>query len=315
MPSYRLKTKLVAAFWRAGLTFYHLTPICITEYEEELMLIAKVNGERCHATKGAKGICPFCGKEVISKCGEQKVAHWAHKSKKECDSWHDKETDWHLMWKNYFPIEWQEIIKHDEKTGEKHIADVCTPLQFTLEFQHSHIKPEERRSREDFYKNMNWVVDGTRLQNDFKRFSKKIKGSTDIRIIAPIHTADHKFHVGNILEISFAEEAFPKDWMDSTVPVVFDFLGMNDISDKNDIRQCVFCLLPMKTSGYGRFGIQILKSVFIEHAKTGVWEDFVKKTELGLQNMMKQQEQANKMAFYNSIPSRRYYHRRRNWWL
>ena len=218
------------------------------------------------------------------------------------------------MWKNYFPIEWQEIIKYDGQTGEKHIADVCTPQQFTLEFQHSHIKPDERRSRENFYKNMNWVVDGTRLQNDFKRFSKKIKENSDIKIITQIHTVDHKFHVGNILEISFAEEAFPKDWMDSTVPVVFDFLGTNSITDKNDIRQCVFCLLPIKTSGCDRYGIQILKSAFVEHAKTGSWENFVKQTEIGLQNMMKQQEQA-RIAYYNSIPTRHYYRRRRNWRL
>ena len=111
------------------------------------MLIAEVNGERCHATKGAKGTCPSCGGEVYARCGEHRIAHWAHSSGKECDSWHDKETEWHLMWKKYFPIEWQEIIKYDEQTGEKHIADVCTPQGFTLEFQHSHIKPEERRSR------------------------------------------------------------------------------------------------------------------------------------------------------------------------
>lgn len=77
------------------------------------MLIAEVEGKRCKATKGAKGICPYCKSEVIAKCGEQKVAHWAHKANKECDSWHDKETEWHLMWKNYFPESWQEIIKYD----------------------------------------------------------------------------------------------------------------------------------------------------------------------------------------------------------
>ena len=54
------------------------------------------------------------------------IAHWSHKSKKNCDSWHEAETDWHRMWKNYFPENWQEIIKYDQDTGEKHIVDVCT---------------------------------------------------------------------------------------------------------------------------------------------------------------------------------------------
>lgn len=130
------------------------------------MLIAEVDGKRCKATKNTKGICLYCKSEVIAKCGEQKIAHWAHKSCQVCDNWHDKETEWHLMWKNYFPASWQEIIKYDEITREKHIADVCTENGFILEFQHSAINPEERQSRENFYKNMNWVVDGTRLKND-----------------------------------------------------------------------------------------------------------------------------------------------------
>jgi predicted RNA-binding Zn-ribbon protein involved in translation (DUF1610 family) len=29
-----------------------------------------VNGIKTEATKGAKGICPICGSEVIAKCGE-----------------------------------------------------------------------------------------------------------------------------------------------------------------------------------------------------------------------------------------------------
>ena len=54
------------------------------------MRFAEVDGKRCEATKRAKGICPFCKGEVIAKCGEQKIAHWAHKSTQSCDSWHEK---------------------------------------------------------------------------------------------------------------------------------------------------------------------------------------------------------------------------------
>lgn len=234
------------------------------------MLIAKVNGERCHATKGAKGVCPFCGAEVIAKCGEQKRPHWAHKSRKECDSWHDKETEWHLMWKNYFPIEWQEIIKYDEQTGEKHIADVCTPQGFTLEFQHSHIKPEERRSREAFYKNMNWVVDCTRLHNDYKRFVKNFPKNNSIR------HQDDRFGVYTLI-VRNPDEVFPKEWINCSVPVVFDFKGLES-TGSNDLRNLIYCLLPKQFSNTACV-VAVSHGTFIENAKRLGWMDYIKRTQ------------------------------------
>lgn len=239
------------------------------------MLIAEVDGKRCKATKGAKGICPYCKAEVIAKCGEQKVAYWAHKSCKACDSWHDKETEWHLMWKNYFPESWQEIIKYDQATGEKHIADVCTENGFTLEFQHSSIKYEERQSREIFYKNMNWVVDGTRLKNDFKRFEKIIDNRSIARVIFPIRIPNqNNRQVGNILEIYRPEDIFPKNWLNSSVPVVFDFKGINQLNTLSDIRHFIFCLLPLENHSK-RYVIQISIGDFVYNAKIGAWELFV----------------------------------------
>ena len=41
-----------------------------------------------------------------------------------------------------------------------------------IEFQHSSIKAEEKLAREQFYKNMVWVVDGKRTKNDYPRFKK-----------------------------------------------------------------------------------------------------------------------------------------------
>ena len=43
------------------------------------MKFALINGDKAEATKGAKGFCPSCGSELIAKCGEVKVNHWAHK--------------------------------------------------------------------------------------------------------------------------------------------------------------------------------------------------------------------------------------------
>ena len=52
------------------------------------------------------------------------------------------------------------------RNGEKHIADVKTDRGWFIEFQHSYLKPEERRARDAFYRRVIWVVDGTRRKRD-----------------------------------------------------------------------------------------------------------------------------------------------------
>ena len=136
------------------------------------MRFALSNNERIEPTKGAKGVCPCCGSELVARCGEIKRHHWAHKKK--CDDhWWENETDWHRNWKNEFPHEWQEIIQYDE-SGEKHIADVKTTSGWTIEFQHSPISKEERDSRDYFYTKLIWVVDGTRRPTDIKQFQDEM---------------------------------------------------------------------------------------------------------------------------------------------
>lgn len=48
------------------------------------MKFALVDNVKVEATKGAKGICPVCNKELIAKCGEVKINHWAHKKISDC---------------------------------------------------------------------------------------------------------------------------------------------------------------------------------------------------------------------------------------
>lgn len=111
------------------------------------MKYALIDDLRTQATKGARGLCPCCGSELIAKCGEQKINHWAHKGTRFCDPWWEPETLWHRSWKDKFPDVWQEYAQFDEQTGEKHIADIRTNQGLVIEFQHSHINPEERKSR------------------------------------------------------------------------------------------------------------------------------------------------------------------------
>ena len=122
------------------------------------MLTAISAGERILATPEAKGICPVCDAELIPKCGEIKAWHWAHKSLRDCDTWAEPEGDWHYGWKKLAGLENTEVvIKKDDRV---HRADIKTPGGLVIELQHSPLSTADVRDREDFYKNMIWVVDG-----------------------------------------------------------------------------------------------------------------------------------------------------------
>ena len=135
------------------------------------MHFALVNGVKTQPAPKLAGFCQVCESQMVPKCGQHVLWHWAHKSRKHCDKWWESETEWHRSWKNNFPIEWQEIIHSNPATDEKHIADVKTPKGLVLEFQHSPMAPAELKSREDFYARMVWVVDGCRNEIDKNCFS------------------------------------------------------------------------------------------------------------------------------------------------
>ena len=218
-------------------------------------LIGDKHVEAAHGLSGA--VCPGCGASVIAKCGTQKVHHWSHRNIKMCDNWWETETEWHRKWKNNFPGEWQEVFLPDEQTGEKHIADVRTEHGLVIEFQYSHITPEERTSRERFYKTMVWVVDGTRLQRDLPRFVKG--GKFQPKELKP-----------GIMHIDFANDYFPRNWLNSSVPVVFDFLGLDTIDSASDIRDCLYCLFPSHDECKAVFAI-IPRKTFIRTVFNGEW--------------------------------------------
>ena len=195
------------------------------------MKFAFINNIKATATKGAKGICPNCGSQLIAKCGEIKVNHWAHKGIRNCDPWWENETEWHRLWKDNFPPDWQETILTDKITNEKHIADIRTIHGLVVEFQHSHIDPQERSKRESFYKKMVWVIDGARLKRDFPRF---LKGKEGFRL-----TKKKGFYL-----VNFPEECFPSAWIGSPVPVFFDFKSVEANNDPEGWRNFLYCLLP-----------------------------------------------------------------------
>lgn len=114
-------------------------------------------GKKVRAIPHGRAICPVCSDEMIAKCGEINIWHWAHRSKKNCDPWYGSETAWHLQWKSKFPDAWVESIV--TRNGKSHIADVLLPNGTVIEFQHSPISPVEIQAREDFYQSVIWVFD------------------------------------------------------------------------------------------------------------------------------------------------------------
>jgi competence protein CoiA len=195
------------------------------------MKYAIIEGERFEPQPGTTGKCPCCERDVISKCGEKNIWHWAHKGKRMCDPWWENETEWHRTSKNNFPVDWQEIVQFSE-TGEKHIADVKTPTGWVIEFQHSFLKPEERRSRDEFYKKLIWVVDGRRRLRD------PILFETDVLSSPPIF--EKPFYVQRT---SVGGNKLVHEWSTSRAPVFFDLWHP----------QFMWLMLPIYDDGFAYF--------------------------------------------------------------
>jgi competence protein CoiA len=174
------------------------------------MKYAQVNGQRQEAGPGILGSCLNCGRPMVAKCGEIKIWHWAHRGIRLCDPWWENETEWHRAWKAAFPESWQEV-GHEAPGGEKHIADIKTEAGWVLEFQHSHIDPQERDARNAFYINLVWVVDGQRRKRDKAQFVSAVGQRR------PIHPQ------ASIFWVSSTESMLVRDWAGGRTPVFLDF--------------------------------------------------------------------------------------------
>jgi competence protein CoiA len=174
------------------------------------MKFALVNGQREEAQLNLSGECPGCGSPMVAKCGEIRTRHWAHLGRHVCDPWWEKETEWHRAWKDQFPVGWQEVV-HQAETGEKHISDVKTARGWVIEFQHSYLKPEERRSRDTFYPKLIWVVDGTRRKRDRTQLLNAWKEGVPV--------GSH-----SLVRRAFSDNCvLLREWAGSNAPTFFDF--------------------------------------------------------------------------------------------
>ena len=218
------------------------------------MKFAVVGGERREARPGLLAECPVCGDAMIAKCGEHRVHHWAHRAIRSCDHWWETETEWHRAWKNHFPEDCQEKI-HQSQDGEKHIADVKTDRGVVLEFRHSFLCRDERESRETFYQEMVWVVDGLRRGRDRSRFFASLVRASIVKLKPLTYT------------LSSNEGALLRDWADSRWPVFLDF-GDNGEPGEPFGGAVLWRLEPRSPKGKARLS-PVLKTSFLDKYRKG----------------------------------------------
>ncbi|MGF1879188.1 hypothetical protein L4D77_28445 [Photobacterium frigidiphilum] len=214
------------------------------------MKFAIVNGSKQAPSPKVKGICQYCGKPTVSKCGVKVRWHWAHARKESCDPWWDNESQWHRDWKSHWAFENQEVVAFDE-TGEKHIADVKSPNGTVIEFQNSPMSQKELQSREQFYGDMVWVVNGRNLAKNMKLRAALPDPTHESMADIGVQNTNHKTHFiyyhiseyqpDELIEIHssdkiehlindthaghfFYEWKRPKHvWLNATKPVYLDF--------------------------------------------------------------------------------------------
>lgn len=193
---------------------------------------AIVEGQRIDildAKKGDKGSCPLCGELLVARKGVIRAAHWWHKHGKNCDDWYEQKGAWHRFWQDKFHKDCQEFRL--ERGGARHIADIFLPGSgYVIECQYSSISSEKAMEREDFYGDMIWIVNGTRVQQDQK--------TGDLVKERRFQYSGHGF---SFCTMKSKDCKISPVWKNRESFVFFDFDGT---FDKPSSETDVFCLLP-----------------------------------------------------------------------
>lgn len=237
------------------------------------------NNKHQRPTKGVKGFCPVCGEEVLAKCGNIKAHYWSHLANSKC-VYKGNKGEWHLSWQNEFPDDWQEVLLINPENGEKNLADVRSPKGFILEFQHSHIKEEEKTAREQFYKNMCWVVDGLNWIKIRSYFENRYKDKAEENIVEKFQIDRYDY-----------ETIFSFVWASSAVPIFYDFYDKNSVADQEKWQNYLYCCFPYKKF-IGFQVVPIKRQDFLVIAKEEMLESWIKDIQSDIEQTSKQKQAA-----------------------
>jgi hypothetical protein len=67
--------------------------------------------------------------------------------------------------------------------------------------------------------------------------------------------------------VAFPEELFPNNWLESSVPVFFDFRGVSPTDPPDVVREGLWCLLPGRAEG-NAVVIAISRPTFVAEASS-----------------------------------------------
>jgi len=113
----------------------------------------------------------------------------------------------------------------------------------------------------------------------------------------------------DVFYVSWPDECFPQEWLDSSVPVIFDFLGMQSPNEPNDPeRNSLWYLFPERAEGT-TVVYKLSREYFIDSAKSDP-ELYISSPHniIGnLNNMIRQKQ----MQEQSRLPNRMLYRRRR----
>lgn len=147
-----------------------------------------------------------------------------------------------------------------------------------LEFQHSYLIPEERRSRNAFYPKLVWVVDGTRRKTDKPQFQKAIEESTIV------------WKEPLIRRVHFPEECrLLKEWHDGNALVFFDF------QEANETKQSKLWFLFPKISTTEAYLSTFSREDFVELHNNNKFDEIVSNIILPIREILA----SNKQNVYN----------------
>lgn len=212
------------------------------------MKFAFVGNDRREASAGLTGSCPVCQNVVTPGQNSERMWMWFHIGRAKCDGWLEVETKWHREWKDNFPTSWQEISL-SQATKNNLGVSIRSGLGIALELKQEKIRNHELSSRETRHRKMFWIVDCAENKNSIRKIKPKLGGWTEVSS-------------GQAQIINFPEKTFPKDWLNSTVPVLFDFKFLCD-GPSGEPEPFLICLLPGRVGARAVFFL-ILKRHFIE---------------------------------------------------